>query len=167
MVTAEWTERPADSRPSLYWSRANLQIAAAIVKSPPPPAPESTVTVWRCLLVSYGGTLGQCAKIFQMCNTPLQNNSNLQHTPSEYFKCATHPFTVFQMCSTPLQNISNVQHTAKNFQTCSTLRQTFKCATHCGNNCRAEHRIRIRLRCTRTGWPEICLSGSTRLSLCH
>ena len=67
-----------------------------------------------------------------MCNTALQNISNLQHTPSKYFKYVTHPFKIFQTCnSTPSRNISNVQHTARNFQTCSTLRQTFKCAAPC------------------------------------
>ena len=80
-----------------------------------------------------------------MCNTLLQNNSNLQHTPSEYFKCATHG-----------EKLSNVQHPATNFQMCNPLQETFKRAAHCRNNCRAEHRVKIRLRCTR--WPEICLS---------
>ena len=81
-------------------------------------------------------------KIFQICNTPLQNISNVQHTPSKYFKFATHLFKIFQICNTPLQNISNLQHTARNFQMCNTLRETFKRAAHCDKLSNVQHTAR-------------------------
>ena len=89
-------------------------------------------------------------KLRWLARAMCKNISNLQHTPSKYFKFATHPFKIFQMCNTPLQNISNLQHTPskyfkfathpfKIFQICNTPRETFKCATHCEKLSNVQH----------------------------
>ena len=111
-------------------------------------------------------------KIFQMCSTPPQNISDVQHTTSKYFRCAAHHLEIFQMCSTPPQNISDVQHTTSKyfrcaahhleiFQMCSTpprnisdvqhtTSKYFRCAAHTSKyfKCAAHHLEKFQVRST-------------------